>query len=311
MNFKHTPVMLNECIDNLNIKSNGIYVDGTLGGAGHSTEICETLNQDGTLIAIDRDMDAINASKVILEKYQCRKLFVHNNHSNIKDILNELNIKEIQGALLDLGVSSYQLDNEKRGFSYMKEAPLDMRMNQSDTLTAQDVVNEYKQDELFQVIKEYGEEKWASRIASFIVKARETKSINTTTELVEIIKSAIPASARRTGPHPAKRTFQAIRIEVNKELQLLKDSVNNFIDSLSPGGRLCIITFHSLEDRIVKRCFNDAVKSCTCPPKLPICVCGEEAKVKKITSKPIIPSEDEVHNNPRSRSAKLRVIEKV
>ncbi len=311
MEFKHTSVMFNEVIDNLLIKPNGIYVDGTLGGGGHSAGICEQLDESGTLIAIDRDTDAINASKSKLQRYVCDKKYVHSNYCNIKKVLRELGIKEIQGAVLDLGVSSYQLDNEKRGFSYMKEAPLDMRMDQSDELTAHNIINDYTEEDIYQIIKTYGEEKWASRIANFIVQAREKTSINTTTQLVDIIKSAIPASARRTGPHPAKRTFQAIRIEVNNELQLLKDSVNDFIDVLSYGGRLCIITFHSLEDRIVKRCFNDAVKSCTCPPEIPICVCGGKAKGKKVTSKPIIPTEDEIDNNPRSRSAKLRVIEKV
>lgn len=298
-------------MDNLSIKPNGVYADGTLGGGGHSSGICEHLNQDGTLIAIDRDTEAINASKSKLQKYVCEKQFVHSNYRYIKKVLSELGINKIDGAVLDLGVSSYQLDNEKRGFSYMKEAPLDMRMDQSDELTAQDIINDYTEEELFQIIKAYGEEKWASRIAKFIVQARETGSVHTTTQLVDIIKSAIPASARRTGPHPAKRTFQALRIEVNSELQLLKDSVNDFIDVLSKGGRLCIITFHSLEDRIVKKCFNDAVKSCTCPPEIPMCVCGGKAKAKKVTTKPIIPTDDEINDNPRSRSAKLRVIEKV
>lgn len=311
MEFKHTSVMFNEVMDNLLIKSNGIYVDGTLGGGGHSAGICEHLDEKGTLIAIDRDMDAINASNNKLQKYVCDKKYVHSNYCDIKQVLRELGIKDIQGAVLDLGVSSYQLDNEERGFSYMKEAPLDMRMNQSDDLTAHDIINDYSEENLYQIIKTYGEERWASRIAKFIVQAREEALINTTTQLVDIIKSAIPASARRTGPHPAKRTFQAIRIEVNNELQLLKDSVNNFIDVLSQEGRLCIITFHSLEDRIVKKCFSDAAKSCTCPPEIPICVCGGKPKGRKVTSKPIVPTENEVVHNPRSRSAKLRVIEKV
>lgn len=311
MEFKHKSVLFNECIDNLNIKPDGIYVDGTLGGGGHSSGICEKLGPDGILIGIDRDKDAINAASQRLKDYECKKIFVQDNYSNIKGVLDQLGIEEIDGALLDLGVSSFQLDNEERGFSYMNEAPLDMRMNQDDSFSAFQVVNEYSQQELFRIIKEYGEEKWASRIASFIVKAREGKPIETTTQLVDVIKAAIPASARRNGPHPAKRTFQAIRIEVNDELGQLEKAVDNFCDVLAEEGRLCIITFHSLEDRIVKNIFNTRANPCTCPKEFPVCICGKVADVKKVSGKPIVPSKEELEENPRSRSAKLRVSEKI
>lgn len=311
MEFKHKSVLFNECIDNLNIKPDGIYVDGTLGGGGHSSGICEKLGPDGILIGIDRDKDAINAASQRLKDYECKKIFVQDNYSNIKGVLEQLGIAKIDGALLDLGVSSFQLDNEERGFSYMNEAPLDMRMNQDDSFSAFQVVNEYSQQELFRIIKEYGEEKWASRIASFIVKAREGKPIDTTTQLVDVIKAAIPASARRNGPHPAKRTFQAIRIEVNDELGQLEKAVDNFCDVLAKEGRLCIITFHSLEDRIVKNIFNTRANPCTCPKEFPVCICGKVADVKKVSGKPIVPSKEELEENPRSRSAKLRVSEKI
>jgi len=311
MEFKHTSVLYEEAIESLNIKPEGIYVDGTLGGGGHAAGICERLNDKGIFIGIDRDRDAITAATNRLQPYTCRKIFVQSNYSEIKAILEGLEIDKIDGALLDLGVSSFQLDQVHRGFSYMNEAPLDMRMNAEDPVTAYAVVNDYSQEELTRIIKEYGEERWASRIAAFIVKAREKSAISTTTELVEIIKAAIPASARREGPHPAKRTFQAIRIEVNEELSQLERAVTEFCDILGGGGRLAIITFHSLEDRIVKETFNKRLNPCTCPKEFPICVCGKKADIVKITRKPVSPSEREVQENPRARSAKLRVIEKI
>lgn len=311
MEFKHTSVLLDECIENLNIKADGIYVDGTLGGGGHSSKICEKLGENGLLIGIDRDSDALKAAEERLEKYSCRKIFVQSNYSDIKDVLSGLEIEKIDGALLDLGVSSFQLDNSERGFSYMQEAPLDMRMSQDDEFTAYDVVNTYSKKELARIISKYGEERWSSRIADFIEKARKEAPIETTTQLVDIIKSAIPAAARRDGPHPAKRTFQAIRIEVNDELGQLERAVMEFCDCLAPKGRLCIISFHSLEDRIVKEAFATRANPCTCPKEFPVCVCGKVADIKRITKKPILPSEEELEENPRSRSAKLRVCEKL
>lgn len=311
MEFSHVPVLLEECIDGLNIKPDGIYVDGTLGGAGHSSEICKRLSPNGMLIGIDRDEEALRVSSKRLEEFDCKKAFVHGNYSDIKNILRELDIEEIDGALLDLGVSSYQLDNPERGFSYMSDAALDMRMDRSEGMTAYDIVNEYSKDELYRIIKSYGEERWASRIADFIVKARREKPIETTFELVEIIKAAVPASARRNGPHPAKRTFQAIRIEVNDELGGVKRAVDDFIDVLAPKGRLAIISFHSLEDRIVKDAYSERENPCVCPPEIPICVCGKKPEIKKINKKPIVPSESQEDENPRARSAKLRVCEKL
>lgn len=311
MEFRHTSVLFEECMEGLAIKPDGIYVDGTLGGGGHSSGICERLSEKGTLIGIDRDTDALQAAKQRLQKYTCRKIFVQNNYSNIKEVLEELQIKEIDGALLDLGVSSFQLDNPERGFSYMQEAPLDMRMNQDDTFTAYDVVNDYDVKELRGIITRYGEERWAARIADFIVKARKDKPIETTADLVEIIKAAIPASARRDGPHPAKRTFQAIRIEVNDELGQLERAMDAFCDVLAPGGRLCVITFHSLEDRIVKEMIAKRVNPCTCPKEFPVCVCGKVPDITKKSGKPILPTPEEVERNPRARSAKLRICEKV
>lgn len=311
MEFSHVPVLLEECIDDLNINPDGIYVDGTLGGAGHSSEICKRLSPNGMLIGIDRDEEALRVSSKRLEEFDCKKAFVHGNYSDIKNILRELDIEEIDGALLDLGVSSYQLDNPERGFSYMNDAALDMRMDRSEGMTAYDIVNEYSKDELYRIIKSYGEERWASRIADFIVKARREKPIETTFELVEIIKAAVPASARRNGPHPAKRTFQAIRIEVNDELGGVKRAVDDFIDVLAPKGRLAIISFHSLEDRIVKDAYSERENPCVCPPEIPICVCGKKPEIKKINKKPIVPSESQEDENPRARSAKLRVCEKL
>lgn len=311
MEFKHTSVLFEECMDGLAIKPDGIYVDGTLGGGGHSSGICERLNADGLLIGIDRDTDALKAAEQRLKPYACRKIFVQSNYSQIKEVLAELEIEQIDGALLDLGVSSFQLDNPERGFSYMQEAPLDMRMNQDDTFTAYDVVNDYDAKELRSIITRYGEERWAARIADFIVKARKDKPLETTTELVDVIKAAIPASARRDGPHPAKRTFQAIRIEVNDELGQLEKAVDAFCDVLAPGGRLCVITFHSLEDRIVKESIARRVNPCTCPKEFPVCVCGKVGDITKRSGKPILPTDEEIERNPRARSAKLRICEKV
>ena len=311
MEFKHTSVLFEECMEGLDIRPDGIYVDGTLGGGGHSEGICKRLGEKGMLIGIDRDRDALTAAEKRLEAYPCQKVFVQSNYSDIKDVLADLEIDSIDGALLDLGVSSFQLDNPDRGFSYMQEAPLDMRMSQDDDFTAYDVVNTYDADELKNIIFKYGEERWASRIADFIVKARKDKPIETTGQLVDIIKAAIPASARRDGPHPAKRTFQAIRIEVNDELGQLEKAVDEFCDVLSPGGRLCIITFHSLEDRIVKDIINKRINPCTCPKEFPVCVCGKVGDLKKKSNKPIAPTAEEIERNPRSRSAKLRVAEKI
>ena len=311
MEFKHTSVLFEECMEGLDIRPDGIYVDGTLGGGGHSEGICKRLGEKGMLIGIDRDRDALNAAEKRLEAYPCQKVFVQSNYSDIKDVLADLEIDSIDGALLDLGVSSFQLDNPDRGFSYMQEAPLDMRMSQDDDFTAYDVVNTYDADELKNIIFKYGEERWASRIADFIVKARKDKPIETTGQLVDIIKAAIPASARRDGPHPAKRTFQAIRIEVNDELGQLEKAVDEFCDVLSPGGRLCIITFHSLEDRIVKDIINKRINPCTCPKEFPVCVCGKVGDLKKKSNKPIAPTAEEIERNPRSSSAKLRVAEKI
>ena len=310
MEFNHISVLLNECLEGLNIKENGIYVDGTLGGAGHSSEILKRLSNEGRLIGIDQDTDALKAAKERLKDYS-NVTFVHSNFSNIENVLNNLNIDGVDGILMDLGVSSYQLDEGERGFSYMKDAPLDMRMNRENDFSAYNVVNEYSEEDLYRIIRDYGEEKFAKRIASFIVENRQEKNIETTLELVEIIKNAIPAKARREGPHPAKRTFQAIRIEVNSELSILNKTIEDGVEKLNKGGRMAIITFHSLEDRIVKNKFRDLAVSCRCPKEFPVCVCGEKAKVKIISRKAIEPTKEEVEINPRSRSAKLRVIEKL
>ena len=310
MEFNHVPVLYESVLSNLNVKPNGIYVDGTLGGGGHSSGICSLLGSDGLLIGIDRDTDALDAAGKRLEPFECQKKFVHSNYSDIKLVLDELGIDKVDGALLDLGVSSFQLDNSGRGFSYQNDAPLDMRMDRDESFTAYDVVNAYSEKELAKIIKDYGEEKWAARIAQFICSAREENEINSTFQLVDIIKAAIPASARREGPHPAKRTFQAIRIEVNQELEHLRNCLDDFIDVLAPGGRLAVISFHSLEDRIVKDCFQKHLNPCTCPPELP-CVCGKVPDVRKVSRKPIEADSKELLNNPRARSAKLRVIEKV
>ncbi len=307
--FHHVPVMLHPCLDALAIRPDGIYVDGTLGGAGHSYEIAKRLTT-GRLIGFDRDPAAIQASSVRLTSFGDTVTLISRNHSEVKAVLEELSLPQINGALLDLGVSSHQLDEAERGFSYMQDAPLDMRMNPADAMSAYDVVNTYSKEELENIIFTYGEERWAKRIAEFIEDARKSAPIQTTGELVEVIKKAVPKNARRDGPHPAKRTFQAIRIEVNNELGGLKQTVYDFIDALAPGGRLAIITFHSLEDRIVKTAFRDKEKGCICPPECPVCVCGIKSAGKVISRKPILPTEEELNVNPRARSAKLRVFEK-
>ena len=309
MEFKHVSVLLNECLDALNIKDDGIYVDCTLGGAGHSSHILQRLSKDGLLVGIDQDTDALKAAGERLKEYENKKL-VHNNFHNIDSILEELDIPKVDGILMDLGVSSYQLDEGERGFSYMKDAPLDMRMNRDREFSAYDVVNSYSMEDLWRIIRDYGEEKFAKRVAEFIVNRREEKPIETTLELVDIIKAAIPAKARREGPHPAKRTFQAIRIEVNGELEILNKAIEDGVNRLNKGGRMAIITFHSLEGRIVKLKFRELANPCTCPKEFPICVCGKKPLVKLISRKAIDPSKEEVEENPRSRSAKLRVIER-
>ena len=316
MEYNHVPVLYDECMENLNIRPDGIYVDGTLGGGGHAFGIGQRLSEKGLLIGIDRDQDALDAAGKKLESLKCRKLLIRSTYAEIKDVLAREEVRSaigeggIDGALLDIGVSSFQLDNSERGFSYMQDAPLDMRMSRDDYLTAEAVVNGYSKKELTDMIRNYGEERWASRIAEFIVKARKEQKIETTGQLVDIIKAAIPASARREGPHPAKRTFQAIRIEVNGELEQIEKAVDEFCDVLNPGGRLCIITFHSLEDRIVKQAFQRRLNPCTCPPEFPVCVCGKVTDAVKVTGKPITAGEEELEHNPRARSAKLRVIGK-
>ncbi|MCQ2421415.1 MAG: 16S rRNA (cytosine(1402)-N(4))-methyltransferase RsmH [Lachnospiraceae bacterium] len=307
--FKHYSVMLQETIDGLNIKPDGIYADGTLGGAGHSSVIASKLTT-GRLIGIDQDKDAIKAATERLMPYRERVTIIRNNYENMVSELNALGIDKVDGILLDLGVSSYQLDTADRGFSYMADAPLDMRMDDRVTETAGDIVNGYTESELFRVIRDYGEDNFAKNIAKHIVRAREKKRIETTGELVEIIKEAIPAKLRAVGGHPAKKTFQALRIELNRELNVLQDSLEGMIDKLAPGGRFCIITFHSLEDRIVKTAFKRAEQPCTCPPSFPVCVCGKKPLGTVITRKPILPSEKELSENSRSKSAKLRIFEK-
>lgn len=310
MEFHHISVLLNECIDNLNIRPDGIYVDGTMGGGGHSLGIAKRLTT-GRLICIDQDPNAHEAAGKRLAEYKDRITFVRDNFGNIKSILDSLEIEKIDGMLLDIGVSSHQLDEAERGFSYQQDAPLDMRMNPDRPFSAYDVVNGYDEDELDRVIFTYGEERWARRIAQFIVKERENKPIETTGELVDIIKKAVPKGARKDGPHPAKRTFQAIRIEVNGELEVLQRAIDDVAARLAVGGRLCIITFHSLEDRIVKEAFRKQENPCICPPQFPVCVCGKKPLGRVITRKPILPSKEELEENPRSRSAKLRVLEGV
>lgn len=311
MAFEHKSVLLFETIEGLKIKSDGTYVDGTLGGGGHSAEIAARLENDGRLIGIDQDAAAIEAAGRRLSQFGDKVTIVRDNYQNTKAVLGELGITGIDGMVLDLGVSSYQLDTQERGFSYRFDTPLDMRMDQRQTKSARDILNGYSEMELYRVIRDYGEEKFAKNIAKHIVRARAEKSIETTGELNEIIRSAIPAKMRAEGGHPSKRTFQAIRIECNRELEVLKESVGELIDLLNPGGRLCIITFHSLEDRIVKTEFRQAQNPCTCPPEFPVCVCGRTSKGKVITSKPILPGEEEQKDNSRSKSAKLRIFEKI
>jgi 16S rRNA (cytosine1402-N4)-methyltransferase len=310
MEFAHRPVLLTETLEGLAPRANGAYADGTLGGGGHAAAICARLAEDGLLLGIDRDADAVAAAREALRPYVCAKLFVRDDFKNIKEILRENGLAGLDGALLDLGVSSFQLDSEDRGFSYMRDAPLDMRMDASAGITAEDVVNDYAQDALTRILTQYGEERWASRIAAFIVKRRREGRIRRTGELVEVIKAAVPASARREGPHPAKRTFQALRIEVNGELEGLGEAIDAFIDCLRPGGRLCVIAFHSLEDRIVKEVFARREDPCVCPKNLPVCACGRQSDGRRITRKPIAASAAELRENPRARSAKLRIFER-
>ena len=310
MDFKHISVLLDETIDGLDIKPDGIYVDGTLGGGGHSYEILRRLSPKGRLIGIDQDGEALKAAGERLKKFENQITLVRSNYCEIDKVLKELNVEKVDGILLDIGVSSYQLDNLERGFSYKSDAPLDMRMDTRQELTAADVVNTYSENELFKIIKDYGEDKFAKNIAKHIVLARKENPLETTKELSEVIKRAIPMKVQAKGGHPAKKTFQAIRIEVNQELTVLKESIDKMIDLLKPNGRICIITFHSLEDRIVKTKFRENENPCTCPPNFPVCVCGKKSKGKVITRKPIIPSEDEIEENKRAKSSKLRIFER-
>ena len=312
MEFKHKSVLLEETIESLAIKPDGIYVDGTLGGAGHGYEVCKRLSSKGRFIGIDQDTDAIKAAtdKLSVFKEKVQIDIVKSNYHEISNVLNSLGVEKVDGILLDIGVSSYQLDNAERGFTYKVDAPLDMRMDKSNPMTAKDIVNGYSEMELFRVIRDYGEDKFAKNIAKHIVKAREKKEIETTGELIEAIRAAIPAKIQATGGHPAKKTFQAIRIELNKELEVLEDSIDRMIDLLNDEGRLSIITFHSLEDRIVKKKFRDNENPCTCPKNFPVCVCGKKSKGKNVTRKPIVPSEEEIGANKRSKSSKLRSFER-
>ena len=310
MEFRHKSVLLEESIDALQIKPDGIYVDGTLGGGGHSYEICTHLSDKGRLIGIDQDEAAIEAATGRLERFKDRVTIVRSNYCNMKRELGRLGITSVDGVILDLGVSSYQLDEASRGFTYREDAPLDMRMDQRQTLSAKEVVNEYNEMELYHIIRDYGEEKFAKNIAKHIVSARNQKALETTGELIHVIKAAIPAKVRAVGGHPAKRTFQAIRIEVNRELDVLENSLGDMIDLLNDGGRICVITFHSLEDRIVKNKFRECENPCTCPKEFPVCVCGKKSKGKVITRKPVIPSQEELEENSRAKSSKLRVFER-
>ncbi len=309
-NFKHKSVLLNETIEMLNIKPDGIYVDGTLGGGGHSYEICRRLSENGRLIGIDQDEAAIRAGSDRLTEFQDRVTIVRSNYSDMKRVLSDLGIEKVDGILLDLGVSSYQLDTPERGFSYKENAPLDMRMDTRYDRTAKDIVNGYSEFDLYRIIRDYGEDKFAKNIAKHIVRVREERPIETTDELTEAIKAAIPMKVRMNTGHPAKKTFQAIRIELNRELEVLKKSLDDMIGLLGDQGRLCIITFHSLEDRIVKSSFKNNEDPCTCPPSFPVCVCGNKSKGKVITRKPVFPTDQEIIDNKRSKSSKLRVFEK-
>ncbi|WP_297021313.1 16S rRNA (cytosine(1402)-N(4))-methyltransferase RsmH [uncultured Dialister sp.] len=310
MEFHHTTVLLNEMIDSVLTDPHGIYVDCTLGGGGHSFALSQRLADDGLLIGIDQDQEAIDAAGERLKDTKCRHLFVRDNFSHMDSILASLGLDKVDGFIFDLGVSSHQLDDGERGFSYMNNGKLDMRMDRRNPLTAYEIVNTYEEEDLARIIKEYGEERWAKRIAKFIVEFREKKPIETTEDLVNVIKAAIPAHARRNGPHPAKRTFQAIRIEVNNELGILKDTMESCVNHLNVGGRLGVITFQSLEDRIIKRTFREMERDCICPPDLPVCVCHHHRTVKSC-GKPIKPSDKEIEENPRARSAVLRVVERV
>ncbi len=309
MEFRHKPVMLNEVIDNLCVKPEGTYVDGTLGGGGHAYEVVKRLSPQGRFIGIDQDADAIRAAGQKLSEFGNVTL-IRSNYCNIREELMGNHVEGVDGILLDLGVSSYQLDTPERGFSYMSDAPLDMRMDKRGSLTAGDIINGYSEAELYRVIRDYGEDRFAKNIAKHIVAARAEKEIRTTFELVDVIRAAIPMKIQKTMGHPAKQTFQAVRIELNRELDVLKDTLDTMIDLLKPGGRLCIITFHSLEDRIVKTAFKRNEEPCTCPKDFPVCVCGKVSKGRVITRKPILPSEEETEENPRSKSAKMRVFEK-
>ena len=312
MMFEHKSVLLYETIDSLNVKPDGIYVDGTLGGGGHALEVCRRLGEYGRLIGIDQDADAIAAASERLRDYEDRVTIVRSNYEEIQSVLKDLGIEKADGIYLDLGVSSYQLDTPERGFTYREDdAPLDMRMDQRNTQTAADIVNTYSEFDLYRIIRDYGEDKFAKNIAKHIVRARETKRIETTGELTEIIKEAVPAKVRAVGGHPSKKTFQAIRIELNQELEVLNNSIDTMIDLLKPGGRLAVITFHSLEDRIVKIRFRNNENPCTCPPDFPVCVCGKVSKGRVITRKPVVPPEEEIDGNKRSKSSKLRVFERI
>ncbi len=311
MEFKHKSVLLFETVDNLKIRPDGIYVDGTLGGGGHSFQILKRLGEGGRLIGIDQDEDALNAAGKRLAIFEDKVTTVRSNYCHMKQVLHDLGIDRVSGIVLDLGVSSYQLDEPERGFTYREDVPLDMRMDRRQPKTAKNIVNEYSEMELFRIIRDYGEDKFAKNIAKHIVAARETKEIETTGELIEIIKAAIPAKVRMAGGHPAKKTFQAIRIELNAELDVLQNSLDDMIDLLEDGGRICVITFHSLEDRIVKTIFKKNENPCTCPSHFPVCVCGKKPKGKVITRKPIVPSEEELEENSRSKSSKLRVFERI
>ncbi len=310
MKFSHVSVLLNETINGLNIKSSGIYVDGTLGGAGHAYEVCKRLDSKARFIGLDQDEAAIKASSKRLEGFTDIVTIVRSNYCDIVNVMKKLAIDKVDGIILDLGVSSYQLDTPMRGFSYREDAPLDMRMDRRNSLTAKDIVNTYSEGELYRIIRDYGEDKFAKNIAKHIVKRREEKQIETTFELVDAIKAAIPMKVRAKSGHPAKKTFQAIRIELNKELEVLEDTLTSMIELLNPNGRICIITFHSLEDRIVKNIFRRCENPCTCPPSFPVCVCGKKSLGKVITRKPILPSDKEMEENTRSKSAKLRIFER-
>ena len=312
MEFKHISVMLDECIEALNIKSDGVYMDGTLGGGGHSSEIASRLNKNGTLIMFDLDNDALSSASERLHNFECKKIFAHDNFKNFLSAMEENDITSLDGILLDLGVSSYQIDNAERGFSYITDGPLNMAMDEHAKLNAEIVVNEYSEDALERIFREYGEERFAGRIANAIVSARKRKKLHSTLELAEIIASAVPAKARYSGGHPAKRVFQAIRIEVNGELDGLRESILSMVrNGLHSGGRMAVITFHSLEDRIVKDAFNLLASDCICDKKLPVCVCHHKAEVRLLNKKPLLPTATEIKSNPRSHSAKLRVLEKL